>query len=96
MTESFLLRLKKSLPAGGNELAKTDLAIQIPRGYYGRNVPRSGLALHQLINVGGGVVDEDYHGKLCVILFNHSDKPFPIHRGDRVAQRSVKRVFIRI
>jgi dUTP pyrophosphatase len=43
--------------------------------------------------VGGGVVDEDYHGKLCVILFNHSDKPFHIHRGDRVAQLICRKIF---
>jgi dUTP pyrophosphatase len=84
------------IPAGGKELAKTDLAIQIPRGYCGRIAPRSGLALHQLINVGGGVVDEDYHGNFCVILFNHSVKPFHIHRGDRVAQLLCQKIFLSI
>ena len=43
--------------------------------------------------MGGGVLDEDYHGYLCVIIFNHSDKPFHIHRGDRVAQLFCQTIF---
>jgi len=31
-------------------------------------------------------VDEDYRGNLGVVLFNHSDKPFNVSRGDRIAQ----------
>ena len=81
------------IPASGNELVRTDLAIQIPNGCYGRIAPRSGLALHHHINVGGGVVDEDYHGNLCMILFNHSDKPFHIYRGDGVAQLICQKIF---
>jgi len=45
------------------------------------------------IDVGGGVIDEDYSGNLCVILFNHSDRPFQIHRGDRVAQLICEKIF---
>jgi len=33
-----------------------------------------------------GVIDEDYRGKLTVVLFNHSDENFIIKRGDRIAQ----------
>jgi len=46
------------IPASGNGLVKTDLAIQLPPGCYGRIAPRSGLALHHHLDVGG-VVDED-------------------------------------
>jgi dUTP pyrophosphatase len=35
---------------------------------------------------GPGTIDADYRGEIGVILFNLSDKPFTIHRGDRVAQ----------
>ena len=31
-------------------------------------------------------MDEDYRGNLGVILFNHSNSPFQIYRGDRIAQ----------
>jgi len=66
------------IPASGNGLVKTDLAIQPPPGCYGRIAPRSGLALHHHIDVGRGVVEEDYRGNLCVILFNHSSNTFQI------------------
>jgi dUTP pyrophosphatase len=72
--------------ASGNVLVKTDLAIQLPTGCYGRIAPRSGLALHHQIDVGGGVDDEDYRGNICVILYNHSKTHFQNYRGDCVAQ----------
>jgi dUTP pyrophosphatase len=75
-----------SIPASGNGLVKTDLAIRLPPGCYGRIAPRSGLALQHRIDVGGGVIDEDYRGNLCAILFNHSDRLFQIRLGYRVAQ----------
>jgi len=40
------------IPASGNGLVKTDLAIQLPPGCYGRIAPHSGLALHHHIDVG--------------------------------------------
>ncbi|CAI5479582.1 unnamed protein product [Closterium sp. Yama58-4] len=81
-----------TVPARGQALVKTDLAIAIPLGTYARVAPRSGLALKHSINVGGGVVDYDYRGNVGVILFNHSDKDFPVKVGDRVAQLILERI----
>jgi len=64
------------VPAKGKELVKTDIAIAVPTGYYGRVAPRSGLAVKNFIDVGAGVVDEDYRGPLGVVLFNFSDTDF--------------------
>ena len=64
----------------------TDLSIQLPTGYCSHIAPRSGLALHHHIDIGGGIVDEDYRGNLGVILYNHSEIPFTVSRGDRIAQ----------
>lgn len=49
---------------------------------------RSGLAIKHGISLsnGIGVIDSDYRGEICVGLINHSDKPFSIERGDRIAQ----------
>ena len=33
-----------------------------------------------------GTIDADYRGEIGIILFNFSDRPFPVHRGDRIAQ----------
>jgi len=74
------------IPARGKGLVKTDLQIKVPHGTYGRVAPRSGLAWKQHIDIGAGVVDEDYRGNLGVVMFNHADVQFDVKRGDRVAQ----------
>lgn len=56
----------------------TGLQVEIPRGYYGRVAPRSGLAAKKFIDVGAGVVDSDYRGHLNVLLFNFSDEDFEV------------------
>lgn len=80
------------VPARGKELVKTDLAIMVPSGTYGRVAPRSGLAWKNSIDVGAGVIDEDYRGNVGVILFNHSDVDFEIKAGDRVAQLVLEKI----
>ena len=74
------------VPARGNVLISTDMQIQLPEGSYGRIASRSGLALKHHIDIGGGVIDQDYRGNVGVILYNHSDTPFVVSCGDRIAQ----------
>jgi deoxyuridine 5'-triphosphate nucleotidohydrolase len=47
---------------------------------------RSGLAVRSDIEVGAGIIDEDYRGELKVLLRNFSDVPFSAERGDAIAQ----------
>merc|ERR1719334_2098464 len=75
-----------TIPARGKVLAKTDLQVKVPHGTYGRVAPRSGLAWKNHIDIGAGVVDEDYRGNLGVVMFNHADVDFKIVAGDRIAQ----------
>ena len=51
-------------------LIKTNISIAIPKGYYGRIAPRSGLAYKNGIDVMAGVIDSDYRGDVGVILYN--------------------------
>ena len=48
------------IPAYGKLIAKTDIQIRVPDGTYGRIAPRSGLAAKHFIDIGAGVVDQDY------------------------------------
>ena len=48
------------IPARGKELVKTDLQFQVPEGTYGRVAPRSGLAWKNHVDIGAGVIDQDY------------------------------------
>lgn len=75
-----------TVPAHGKEMVKTDLQVEIPDGCYGRVAPRSGLAVKNFIDVGAGVIDQDYRGNVGVVLFNHSETSFDIKKGDRIAQ----------
>jgi len=80
------------VPAGGKALVKTDIAIAVPEGHYGRVAPRSGLAVKNFIDVGAGVIDEDYRGNVGVVLFNFGAEDFAIRHGDRVAQLVLERI----
>ncbi|XP_060535662.1 deoxyuridine 5'-triphosphate nucleotidohydrolase-like [Cylas formicarius] len=74
-------------------LVDTGLKIELPEGCYLRIAPRSGLAVKNFIDVGAGVVDEDYRGVLKVVLFNHSDSDFDIKSGDRIAQLICEKIY---
>jgi dUTP pyrophosphatase len=77
-----------TLAPGARHAVATGLALAIPPGFEIQVRPRSGLALKHGISVPNtpGTIDSDYRGELKVILINHSDEPFAIVRGDRVAQ----------
>jgi len=76
------------LNAGTWTLVPTGIAMAIPEGYEGQVRPRSGLSLKHGIGMlnGPGTIDADYRGEIGIILFNFSDTPFTIRRGDRIAQ----------
>ena len=66
----------------------TGLTIALPSGYEAQVRPRSGLAAKHGVTVlnSPGTVDADYRGEVSVLLINHGDAPFPIRRGERIAQ----------
>ncbi len=76
------------IDAGKWVLVPTGIALAIPEGYEGQVRPRSGLALKHGIGMlnGPGTIDADYRGEVGIILFNFSDRPFTVRRGDRIAQ----------
>nr|AGT98657.1 dUTPase [Taenia pisiformis] len=78
---------------GGRTLINTDIQVALPPGCYGRIAPRSGLTLKHGIDVGAGVVDQDYRGNIMVVLFNFGDEDFHVKRGDRIAQLICERIF---
>lgn len=75
--------------------SKIDLGIimEIPEGYYGQICSRSSLSLKNGIMSMGGVVDADYRGELCVILFNSGENDFIYSKGDRIAQIVIIKIF---
>ena len=74
------------IPARGKSLVETDIQVKVPEGTYGRIAPRSGLAWRNHVDIGAGVVDEDYRGHLKVVMFNHANDIFKVKKGERIAQ----------
>lgn len=74
------------IPPGTRCMMSTGIRMAIPRGYYGRIAPRSGLALKNGIDVLAGVVDSSYRGEIKVILLNTGSEAFRVVSGDRIAQ----------
>ena len=77
-----------TLAPGARHAVATGFAIAIPEGYEVQVRPRSGLALKHGITCLNtpGTIDADYRGEVKVILANLGSEPFPIARGERIAQ----------
>jgi dUTP pyrophosphatase len=82
------------LVPGQRALVPTGLTIALPPGYEAQIRPRSGLAAKHGVTVlnAPGTVDADYRGEIGVLLINHGDAPFPIRRGERIAQMVIASV----
>ncbi|MBM4147698.1 MAG: dUTP diphosphatase [Lentisphaerae bacterium] len=82
------------LAPGERRLARTGVAIELPRGTEGQVRPRSGLALKHGVTVlnAPGTIDEGYRGEVGVILVNHGGEPYTVEPGMKIAQLVVQPV----
>jgi dUTP pyrophosphatase len=76
------------LPPGKYAMVPTALTIALPPGFEAQVRPRSGLAAKHGVTVlnSPGTIHADYRGEINVLLINHGEVPFPIKRGERIAQ----------
>ncbi|MBY0559923.1 MAG: dUTP diphosphatase [Hyphomicrobium sp.] len=81
-------------PKGGRVLVPIGFSMKLPPGHEAQIRPRSGLALKHGISVlnSPGTIDEGFTGAVGVILINHGADPFPVKRGDRIAQLVIQRI----
>ncbi|MEW6670410.1 MAG: dUTP diphosphatase [Thermodesulfobacteriota bacterium] len=83
------------LAPGAITLIPTGISIAIPDGFEAQIRPRSGLAVKHgigLIN-SPGTIDADYRGEVMIAVINLGEKSYTFHRGDRIAQMIINRVF---
>lgn len=72
---------------GAVESIHTDWAFQIPEGYFGMLVARSGLGTKGLVMANNvGIIDSDYRGEVRVPMRNMTDEEWNVSMGERVAQ----------
>ena len=67
----------------------TGIAVEIPDGWAGLVLPRSGLAARHGISVvnAPGLIDAGYRGEVRVLLLNTDrENVFEVEPGDRIAQ----------
>ena len=85
--DSYVINPKERL------LVKTGLKIALPLGYVALVHPRSGLALKNGVTVLNtpGTIDSGYRGEIGVILYNSSNEPFSVNKGDRIAQMVIQK-----
>ena len=73
------------LRARGAVNIRTGVRVQLPAGFAGLLVSKSGLNTRYGIT-STGLIDEGYTGEIVVRLQNNSDKPYLIARGDKISQ----------
>ena len=81
--------IKRALAPSERFIFSCGFAIEIPEGFAGLVLPRSGLASKFGITVinSPGLVDSGYRGEIKVICDNLSkDSPIIIKKGDKIAQ----------
>ena len=68
----------------GKAKIDTGVHVELPHNTVGLITSRSGLMNNGLTT--RGTIDEPYRGSIGVVLLNHTDKCYTVHRGDRIAQ----------
>ena len=63
----------------------TGVHVEIPHGFAGILVSKSGLNVHNDIT-STGLIDEGYTGEIIVKLFNHGGFDYKVDAGDKISQ----------
>jgi dUTP pyrophosphatase len=83
-------RVDDTLAPNERKLVPANVVIEVPKGHVlliaaRSSTPKKGLMLANSI----GIIDQDYHGpedELRIWLYNVTDMPVEVKRGDRIAQ----------
>jgi len=96
---AFDLSARENLTIAAKQIAlvPTGLVVKIPAGHMLLIASRSSLPLKKglMLANGVGIIDQDYCGpedELKIQVFNFTDSPVSVERGDRLAQGIVVRI----
>lgn len=70
---------------GDSHRFDTGVHVQIPRGYAGLIVSKSGLNVRYGVQ-SEGLIDADYTGSITVKLYNHGNAAVRIEKGQKISQ----------
>jgi len=80
------------VPARGQSVIGTGIAIGSPHNTYARIALRSRLAVKHPLMPNAAVIDSDYRGEVRVVLANLGDQPYRVEKGDRIAQLIIEKL----
>lgn len=76
-----------TIMVGHSKLVRTGLHVEIPDGCVGLQFPRSGLGSSGItMRNAVGVIDSGYRGEVRCAVWNTTDEPVTIRKGDRICQ----------
>jgi dUTP pyrophosphatase len=83
------------LEKGQIALLSTGFAVALPPGFEAQIRPRSGLAVKHGIGLvnSPGTIDADYRGEVKIAVINLGKTAYTVHRGDRIAQMVIQKVY---
>ena len=87
-------RVDMELPVGRSVAVPTGVRMELPENFEAQVRPRSGLAVKYdlMLTNSPGTIDAGYRGEVAVIMYNGGREPFPIRRGDRIAQMVIAKL----
>jgi dUTP pyrophosphatase len=80
--------------SGKTQKVRTGIIVEIPKGYGGFILPRSGISVKYKISIPNspGLIDSGYRGEVMVAMHNYSENTYKINKGDRIAQMVIMQV----
>lgn len=85
--------IKTIIPARGSVSIDTGVHIELPQGTAGFLKSKSGLNTNYGIQ-SEGVIDTGYTGSIVCKLYNHSDEPYLVEKGDKITQLVIMKISI--
>lgn len=79
-------RETQGMESGQSAVFDTGVHMEFPHGYYGKIESKSGLNVKHGIVSCGGTIDEGFTGSITVKLYNLSQEPYIVSKGDKIAQ----------
>ena len=72
------------IPARSSQIISTGLHIELEPCTAGFLKSKSSLMKRGILS--DGLIDEGYTGEIRVVLFNHSNAPYYVRKGDKISQ----------
>jgi dUTP pyrophosphatase len=81
------------LPPSKSCVLPSGIAMQLPKGYYGRISNRSKIASKLNVTVMAQIIDKPFTGEIKINLINLGSDTVEFRKGDKVAQIIIERTY---